>query len=88
MNSNLGVTSFFSIAVSIASGVVLIVIGFVGAKVYHEWWLNETDWSGNILGTTSRFDRAIGWLPRIGVLLIASALLWACIGVLLKLISK
>ena len=76
---------FFS---PVIAGVVLIVVGFVAAKVYHEWWLSERDWSGDIFGASSsgnRFDRVIGWLAYVGVLLIASALLWKFIGLIVSL---
>jgi hypothetical protein len=80
--ANLFGISFFE---PIVAGVALIIVGFIAAKVYHEWWLSEQNWSGNILGTTSRFDRAIEWLPYLGFMLIASAILWEIIGFLVSL---
>jgi hypothetical protein len=71
---------------AIIVGLAVIVIGFLASKAYHEWWLGEEDWSGNIFGTTSRFDRAIGWLPYVGLLLIASAVLWGLVAFVLSLI--
>jgi xanthine/uracil permease len=81
--------SFFA---PIIAGVVLILVGFVAAKVYHERWLGGRDWTGNVFDAWSRssgkrFDRAIGWLPYIGLLLIASAVLWGFMGFVLSLSS-
>jgi hypothetical protein len=69
---------------AIAVGVLLIVLGFIGAKMYHEWWRGEPAWIGNVMSPTSRFDHAIGWLPLVGLLLIVSTLLWGCLGMLLQ----
>jgi len=54
----------------IAAGVVLQVMSYVVARIYHMWWLGNRDWNGVPSPTPSGGERISVWIDHLGLLLI------------------